>query len=111
MDIASDGKHLLLADTRNNRILIWNHLPTSNEPPDIVLGQEDFYSNEPGTSRSKLRWPVSVATDGKRVIVADTYNNRILIWNSFPTRNGQPADIVLGQDSFEEWRPGLIVWP
>lgn len=111
MGIASDGKHLLLADTRNNRILIWNELPTSNKPPDIVLGQPDFYSNEPGTSKSKLRWPVSVATDGKRVIVADTYNNRILIWNEFPTRNGEPADIVLGQDTFNEYKPSLISWP
>ncbi len=111
MDIASDGRHLLLADTRNNRILIWNHLPTRNEPPDIVLGQPNFEANAPGTSRNRLRWPVSVATDGKHIIVADTYNNRVLIWNSFPERNGTPADIVLGQESFDEWRAGSIIWP
>jgi len=105
MDIASDGRHLLLADTRNNRILIWNHLPTGNEPPDVVLGQPNFGANAPGTSRSKLRWPVSVATDGEHIIVADTYNNRVLIWNRFPERNGTPADIVLGQDSFENDLP------
>jgi len=113
MGIASDGKHLLLADTRNNRILIWNHLPTSNEPPDIVLGQKDFYSCEPGMAKDKLRWPVDVATDGKRVIVADTYNNRVLIWNDFPTENGEPADIVLGQDDFTTWKTDIsrITWP
>ena len=101
MGIASDGKHLLLADTCNNRILIWNTLPVGNTPPDIVLGQKDFNSNTPGTSQYKLRWPVAVATDGEKVVVADTYNNRILIWNSFPTENGQPADLVLGQKDFE----------
>ena len=111
MGITSDGKHLLLADTRNNRIPIWNSLPTSNRPPDLVLGQPNFYSNAPGTSRDKLRWPVSVATDGQRVIVADTYNHRVLIWNQFPTRNGETADIVLGQDSFEEYRASSIAWP
>ncbi len=95
MGIASDGTHLLVADTRNNRILIWNHLPTGNEEPDIVLGQKDFYSCEPGSTMDKLRWPVDVATDGKRIVVADTYNDRILIWNSFPEKNGEPADIVI----------------
>ena len=111
MGITSDGKHLLLADTRNNRIPIWNSLPTSNRPPDLVLGQPNFYSNAPGTSRDKLRWPVSVATDGQRVIVADTYNHRVLIRNQFPTRNGETADRVLGQDSFEEYRASSIAWP
>jgi len=103
MGIASDGKRLLLADTRNNRVLIWNNLPTSNTPPNLVLGQKDFIANEPGTAADKLRWPVDVATDGKRVIVADTFNHRVLIWNEFPTKNGEPADIILGQKDFETY--------
>jgi len=115
MGIASDGKHLLLADTCNNRVLIWNTLPTGNVPPDIVLGQKDFNSNTPGTSQDKLRWPVAVATDGEKVVVADTYNNRILIWNSFPIENGQPADLVLGQRDFEHSKSNpdenSINWP
>ena len=100
MGIASDGKRLLLADTRNNRILIWNELPVGNEEPDLVLGQNDFYSNLPGCSESKLNWPVAVATDGKRIVVADTNNHRVLIWNEYPEKNGAPADIVLGQQDF-----------
>ena len=95
MDIASNGERLLLADTRNNRILIWNSLPTENSEPDIVLGQKDFYSNNPGTGMDQMNWPVSVSTDGKHVAVADTYNNRILIWNTFPDTNGKPADLVI----------------
>jgi hypothetical protein len=55
MGITNDGQHLLLADTCNNRVLIWNSLPTGNVAPDIVLGQDDFYSNEPGTTQDKLR--------------------------------------------------------
>jgi hypothetical protein len=93
--IASDGTHLLLADGNNNRVLIWNSLPQSNTPPDIVLGQADFTSNNPGTGLNQMNWPVGVTTDGQRVLVADTYNDRILIWNEFPTQNGAPADIVL----------------
>ena len=35
--VASDGTHLLLADTYNNRVLIWNKLPGGNTPPDFCL--------------------------------------------------------------------------
>ncbi|MBI4553665.1 MAG: hypothetical protein HY710_15480 [Candidatus Latescibacteria bacterium] len=95
MGIASDGTRLLLADTYNNRVLIWKTLPNGNVPPDLVLGQEDFISNNPGTGRDQMNWPVTVATDGQRILVADTDNNRILIWHHFPTKHGTPADLVL----------------
>jgi len=94
--IASDGTRLFLADTFNNRVLIWNTLPTGNVPPDIVLGQKDFISNDPGTGRDQMNWPFGVATDGERLVVTDVNNARVLIWNSIPTENGAPADIVLG---------------
>jgi hypothetical protein len=93
--IASDGTRLLVADGNNNRVLIWNSLPQGNTAPDIVLGQPDFTSNNPGDGLEQMNWPASVATDGQRIFVADTENTRILIWNSFPTQNGAPADIVL----------------
>lgn len=112
--IATDGVHLLLADGNNNRVLIWNSLPSGNTPPDLVLGQPDFITNYPGTGRSQMNWPVGVATDGKRVVVADTYNDRILIWNQFPTQNAAPADIVLdGKAGFEFGKPAKngFSWP
>jgi len=93
--VASDGTRLLLADRNNNRVLIWNKLPTGNTPPDLVLGQKDFTSNNPGTGLDQMNWPVSVSVGGGKVAVTDTYNNRILIWNSFPTKNGQAADLVI----------------
>ena len=36
--------------------------------------------------------------------IADYDNHRILIWNSFPTSNFQPADVVLGQSDFAHYR-------
>lgn len=93
--VASDGTHLLLADRNNNRVLIWNTLPTGNTPPDLVLGQSNFTGNNVGTSLNQLNWPVSVSTADGKVVVADTNNDRILIWNSFPTKNGQSADIEI----------------
>jgi len=112
--IATDGTHLLLADGNNNRVLIWNSLPIANRPPDIVLGQTDFNGNYPGRGRNQMNWPASVATDGKRIVVADTNNDRILIWNEFPTKNSEPADIVLdGRNGFEFGTPNKkgFAWP
>jgi len=93
--IATDGQRLFLADTFNNRVLIWNTLPTGNVPPDLVLGQKDFTSNDPGLGRDQLNWPFGVATDGTHLVVTDVNNARVLIWNTIPTQNGEPADIVL----------------
>ncbi len=109
--IATDGKHLLLADRNNNRVLIWNKLPEGNVAPDLVLGQKNFTTNNPGVGLDQLNWPVGVATKDGRVVVADTYNDRILIWNTFPTKNGQPADLVLARASDMIEHGGDIAWP
>jgi uncharacterized protein (TIGR03437 family) len=99
-----NGK-LFVADTLNNRVLIWNSIPTSNnQPADIILGQPSFSSlNSPATTvnptvaANQLYQPVSVTSDGTRLYVADLGSNRVLIWNSIPTSNDQPADVVVGQ--------------
>jgi hypothetical protein len=39
--------------------------------------------------------------------VADAWNHRVLIWHKWPTRNGQPADIVLGQPDMQHNRPNV----
>lgn len=93
--IATDGRRLLLSDRNNNRVLIWNALPDGNTPPDLVLGQAGFDTNAPGSGMHQLNWPSEVDTDGTRVVVADTVNERILLWTAFPTRNASPADLVL----------------
>ncbi len=101
---ATDGKRLIVSDTWNNRVLVWNEMPIeSNQLPDLVLGQGGFYSNEPGLGAGKMNWPMGVATDGIRLLVGDGFNDRVLIWNTFPTANGQPADIVLGASDFDTW--------
>lgn len=112
--IASDGTRLYLADRNNNRVLIWNKLPAANVEPDLVLGQENFTTNNSGDSLSKMNWPVGVATDGRHLFVSDAYNNRVLIWNSIPTKNGQSADLALvstpGGDRNDD-SSSVIGWP
>jgi uncharacterized protein (TIGR03437 family) len=99
--IASDGTVLALADTDNNRILIWKTLPTTiDQPADIVLGQSDFTTSALGITSSALRGPQGVWVQGSRLFVADTDNSRVLIWNTIPTSNNQPADLVLGEPNF-----------
>jgi uncharacterized protein (TIGR03437 family) len=100
--VASDGNVLAVADTANNRVMIWKSIPTTNgQPADVVLGQPDFTTmNRPGVTASSMRGPQGVWIQNGKLFVADTQNNRILIWNSIPTQNNQPADLVLGQPNF-----------
>jgi len=111
-NIASDGENLILADRNNNRVLIWNKAPTGNEYPDIVIGQKDFNSIAPGNGLNELNWPVCVATDGIRLIVCDTQNHRVLVWNAMPAKNGESADMVFGGfGDVSADRRGRIAWP
>ena len=101
--VAYNGRHLAVADTDNNRILIWRRLPASNmQPADFVVGQSDFTSNRGPRSLSaaSLRSPQGVWLDPSNGLwVADTANNRVLYYGEI-TRNGQEARLVLGQSGF-----------
>src|SRR3954469_794939 len=99
--VASDGLRLVVADTNHNRVLIWNRIPaTNNAPADVVVGQADFNSTlVPGnTPNAKtMRGPQGVWIQNGKLYVADTQNNRVLIFNQIPTANAAAADVVLGQ--------------
>lgn len=100
----TDSK-MIVVDSANNRVLLYNSIPTTNgAAADVVLGQADFTSNLPvrgGTvAADTLRLPGNAWSDGTRLIVTDYGSNRVLIWNTWPTTNGQAADMVLGQADF-----------
>ena len=96
----TNGK-LIVSDTNNNRIMIWNSVPTTNGAnADVVIGQPDFTSRGHAASDTALFIPEGIWSDGTRLVVADADNNRVLIWNSIPTTNGAPADVVVGQADF-----------
>jgi len=99
--ISTDGQRLAVADWGNNRVLIYNRIPTANDTAaDVVVGQADFKSGAPDNSQTRLRGPAGVFLDGRRLFVADTLNHRVLIFNSIPTSSGARADVVLGQTDF-----------
>ncbi len=92
---------MFVADKFNNRVLIYNTIPTSNnQPADVVIGQTNFTSNGSGNSASQMNGPSSVVSDGTRLFVADEGNNRILVFNTIPVSNGASANVVLGQANF-----------
>jgi hypothetical protein len=100
-DVCVAAGRVVVADTSHHRVMIWNGIPAaSGANADLVVGQPDFASNSLGTSASKLRFPSGVWTDGTRLAVADKINHRVLIWTTFPTSNGQAADVVVGQPDF-----------
>ena len=67
----------MMADGNNNRVLLWDELPSSNTEPHCLTG--DFGTNNSGESKTGLKWWLTAAGGGKYVI-ADTYNHRIMIW-------------------------------
>lgn len=103
MGVASDGTRVAVTDHRNNRVMLWNSWPSSGQAADLVLGQPDFgssTSNNGGVSARSLNGPVGIAMWNGKLAVADQDNNRILIWNTWPTSSYQPADAVYGQPDF-----------
>ncbi len=99
------GDQLLVSDTGQNRVFLWHRLPTeAHQAPDVVLGQ--LAVSDTGRNRgdvadaATLQYPSGLWTDGQRLIVADAWNHRVLIWHRLPTKHGQPADVVIGQKDF-----------
>ncbi len=106
-----DGK-LIVADTSQNRVFIFNKIPTTKYvKPDIVLGQineANTQRNAGGeTNASSLLYPSGMWSDGNKLIIADAWNHRVLIWNEFPTQNGQAADVVIGQPNMQNNLPNV----
>jgi uncharacterized protein (TIGR03437 family) len=98
--VATDGIHLVVADTDHNRVLIWNSIPVINDQPaDVVVGQPNFQSSSlPGDTPNghSLRSPQGVWILNGKLYIADTGYNRVLVYNHIPTANGASADLALG---------------
>jgi hypothetical protein len=99
--VAIAGGKLLVADTGNRRLLIWNRIPSHDgAPADLVLGQRDFASRDDsagGAAAQGMRWPHGIASDGERLFVADADTSRIMVWTRLPPANGAACDMALGQ--------------
>lgn len=85
--VSASEARLVVADTANNRVLLWNGLPRAGvqRPADAVLGQPDF--DAAGENRwtavapDSLCWPYGLSLHGSRLAIADSGNNRIVVWS------------------------------
>jgi uncharacterized protein (TIGR03437 family) len=112
IDYSQSPFPLYVADTGNNRVLIWQdsiHF-RSGAPADLVIGQPNMttgFANVDNAAQTptatSLSTPSGLAVDQKTgdLYVADFKNNRVL---HYPRPVNQPGritpDIVLGQSSF-----------
>ncbi len=118
----SDGHRLIVADSDNHRVLIWNQMPLDSsqnfKPADVVLGQTSMTVNGPNDSNGDgtedsapsavtLKFPLELHSDGRRLAVSDG-NSRVLIWNNVPTESGTPPDRVIGQKDFNHGTPNDV---
>jgi hypothetical protein len=100
-DAWTDGERLLVTDYDNHRVLLWNDLPHHRlRTADVVIGQDSMTTGNVGTGATGLDLPYTVASNGNQMLIGDFRNNRVLVYNAFPTSNGAAADAVLGQATF-----------
>ncbi len=94
--IATDGRHLVVSDSGNQRVLVYNSIPTTYPAiPDLVLGQSSLTDC---TSSATFSNPQGVWTNGTWLAVADPAKISINVWKTFPTATNQPADFTLSQN-------------
>ncbi|KKP86292.1 MAG: hypothetical protein UR87_C0023G0006 [candidate division CPR3 bacterium GW2011_GWE2_35_7] len=106
--VNTSNNYVAIADRDNNRILVWTSTPSSNGPAaNFVIGQSDFYTNNYNTTQNTLHTPKGVSYDPNTgyLFVGDSDNNRVLVWTSTITSNGQNANRVLGQTNFTDNTP------
>lgn len=106
VSIANDK--LFIGDFLNHRYLVFNSIPTSNNASaDLIIGQSNATSYSTAVNAFTTSAGRQAVWTGSQLIVADGFNARLLVYNSFPTNSLQPADFVIGQSDFITNTPGL----
>ncbi|MFI5953077.1 NHL repeat-containing protein [Cryptosporangium sp. NPDC051539] len=119
-----DDRRVVVADTGNHRVLVFDGVPSSDgAAADVVLGQRDAVTEGPQAAGAgpaggmNLPTGVLVTPDG-RLVVADAWNHRLLVWDRVPQAGG-PPDLVLGQATPHDVEPNaggepsgrVFYWP
>lgn len=114
------NQRLYVSDPDNNRILVWDLNSFSDgKAASFVLGQADFTTKDEdqacgggsfGTvNECGMHFPTQMHYDpaGTRLFVADSNNNRVLVFETENLANGMPATAVLGQPDFTSRDAGM----
>jgi sugar lactone lactonase YvrE len=90
----------VVADTHNNRVLIFDGPFGAGESAAVVLGQPDFTTSAQSTTATGFVHPVSAVTDAQgNIWVSDWGNSRVLRYGP-PFTNGMASNLVIGQTDF-----------
>ncbi len=113
-DVSVDRVHhrLFMSDNYSHRVMIFQ-LDRMNRLLDRgarwVLGQQDPSTSVmlPGRDATTIKLPLAVEYDEshERLFVADTWNERVLVFDMAPDQveSGMPASYVLGQEDFTSY--------
>jgi hypothetical protein len=104
-DITFWGENLVVTDAGNNRVMVWDKIPSQNNTPcTLVLGQKNFEEVEMNQglyfpSAASLSMPYGVDAVRDWLLVADTANSRLLGWKK--AAQGAMADAIAGQYDYQ----------
>ncbi len=99
----SENHRLFVVQASANRVTVYDVSSITNgENAVYVLGQADFTSSSTGITQNKLNSPQAVEYDDgdHYLFVADSSNNRVLIYTVETIANNQSPVYVLGQTDF-----------
>ena len=117
----SDGQRLYIADGGNDRILVYDTIPTQNaQTADVIIGQVDEYNdqvNDPSdtiglntntlsSSPNTIRTPLALAWDGTNLYAADPYDRRVLVFT--PGTGAVPVNGVVNAFSLAVYAVGTV---
>lgn len=115
---------LIVADSGNHRVLIWHGIPDRDGvDADIVLGQASFTAEGPRAAgqgaANGMHLPTGVIVHEGKLLVADAWHHRILVWEQLPTRSNEPPSYAIGQPDLESIAPNgggavsahTLYWP
>ncbi|MBI3892551.1 MAG: hypothetical protein HY303_13590, partial [Candidatus Wallbacteria bacterium] len=104
--VATDGTNVVVADTANNRVLVFTSLGATTASK--IIGQANNTATASGSGSAGLNAPEGVAIDASgRVVVTDTGNNRVLVFASIGSlpQFGAVAILAFGQPDVNSNQP------
>lgn len=91
---------MVVADSDNNRVLIFDKPFTTDQKASIVLGQTSFTTSSFGITASTLSTPTNTSVDASgNLWVTDFSSDRLLEFKP-PFSTGMSASVVIGQPDF-----------
>jgi hypothetical protein len=82
----STGTQLFIADGGNDRVLVYNTMPTQSGPAaDIILGQIGGGVDQATNAADSMSGPMGLAWDGLNLYVSDAFNRRITVYTPATT--------------------------